>query len=464
MRPFIRGMFYIPLDMIKSVDILQQKLTVRSKYYRDMQGNITPPIHVFDMQESYIGVPLRFGIDKWKSLYGDTWQSEVDDFSSLGTKFVPPRMPDLNHEKAHPEQKNIVPQTMMALIEHRASMLIAATGTGKSVMGLYIAGSLGMKTVIIVNKNQLKLQWIKEITDNLGILKSDIGIIQGDKCEVDKPIVIAMLQTIYTGKYTEIIQDKFGFTIYDEVHNLGADQFSKALGIINSRYALGMTATDDRPDGKDKVFKLHFGSGDVTTKSDALPIKVHVLEYMSRLENWGRDRTGKIKCLSLDVRRNKLIADLIVESFKAGRQIVVFSDYKKHLKTIFDLAVEGGLDPKAAGHFYLDGEKLQNSEVPLKQAAYFEHIKLNAQVLFATYGMMREGISIDRLDLGIDATPQSKATQLIGRIRRPFKNKPLPIWYTINDINDPVLAKYSKARIKEYLADNTVELIRHDQR
>jgi superfamily II DNA or RNA helicase len=463
MRPFISGWFYIPLTKIKDVEVLKRKLTVYSSYFMNMQGSVIQPIQCYDMSNSgYIGVPLRFGIDKWISMYKNRWVDEVDDFSNVGGKLTAIRLPDLNHEKANQDQKIIVPQVIDALKYYRSCMLVAATGFGKTVAALYIAATLGLKTVIIVNKNQLKLQWIKEIELHLGIKESDIGIIQADSCQSDKDICIAMLQTLHPGKYTENISNKFGFAIYDEVHNLGADEFSKALGIFNCRYMLGMTATDERSDGRDKVYKLHFGVGDCKTKSNALPIKVHVLSYIADKENWGVRRQGKLKCISLDSRRNRFIAGLIEGSFKAGRQIVVFSEFKKHLNAIYAICVQKGVDPSKCGHFYLGGEAMQISDTKLSRDAYFEWIKSEAQVIFSTYGMMKEGISIDRLDLGIDATPQVKATQLIGRIRRPHIGKPLPIWYTIRDVMDKKLNEYCDARIIEYINDETVELVRHD--
>ena len=58
------------------------------------------------------------------------------------------------------------------------------------------------------------------------------------------------------------------------------------------------------------------------------------------------------------------------------------------------------------------------------------------RVLFATYGLAKEGLDIPRLDRLILASPhRDKATiiQAVGRIERKFENKTNPIVYDLVD-------------------------------
>ena len=66
--------------------------------------------------------------------------------------------------------------------------------------------------------------------------------------------------------------------------------------------------------------------------------------------------------------------------------------------------------------------------------ATLDRVKAEADYIFATYGMITEGIDIPRLDAGLDATPLGKATQITGRIRRPMPGKAMPIWITLRDL------------------------------
>jgi hypothetical protein len=67
-----------------------------------------------------------------------------------------------------------------------------------------------------------------------------------------------------------------------------------------------------------------------------------------------------------------------------------------------------------------------------------------------TYGMMKEGIDIPRLDGGIDATPQSDAIQLVGRIRRPHEGKRDALWITLVDSRCDRSIRYYGSRLEEY--------------
>ena len=82
--------------------------------------------------------------------------------------------------------------------------------------------------------------------------------------------------------------------------------------------------------------------------------------------------------------------------------------------------------------------------------AELDRIKRESLIIFATYGMMKEGQDVPRLNAGIDATPRSDGEQAIGRVRRPYTGAPNAVWYTIKDQGHPVLARWSKSRIRDY--------------
>ncbi len=78
------------------------------------------------------------------------------------------------------------------------------------------------------------------------------------------------------------------------------------------------------------------------------------------------------------------------------------------------------------------------------------------KVLFATYGLAKEGLDIPRLDRLILASPhRDKATiiQAIGRIERKFENKSEPICY---DLVDPIqyFENMYKSRKRYYKKNN----------
>ena len=97
-------------------------------------------------------------------------------------------------------------------------------GYGKTVIGLYLASKLGVKTLVVVHKEFLVNQWKERIKQFLPYAR--IGKIQGSKIFVEGyDIVIGMLQSISMKEYPESTFKDFGFVIYDECHHLGAETF-----------------------------------------------------------------------------------------------------------------------------------------------------------------------------------------------------------------------------------------------
>jgi hypothetical protein len=225
----------------------------------------------------------------------------------------------------------------------------------------------------------------------------------------------------------------------------------------------------ERADGGDKVYFWHLGPIRVQSQAEALPMDVHVLDYVAPKTPWGSSSGAVIKALSLDPQRNDLIARQIKRMYDAGRQGLVVSDGVAHLQRLIGLAHKLGVPMEAMGQY--TGErhewqvdpvnKLKKRVVKKKLTKHqLDSVKGNAQIIFATYGMMTEGIDIPRLDAGIDATPRGKATQIVGRIRRPVPGKKKPLWVTIRDVRCPRAVNWFKSRCKDYRATGA-EVIEH---
>jgi type I site-specific restriction endonuclease len=91
-----------------------------------------------------------------------------------------------------------------------------------------IKSKIKKKTLVVVHKSFLLNQWKERI--NQFLPNANVGLIQGPIIDVEnKDIVIGMLQTLYSRTFDSSIYSQFGFTIIDEVHRIGSEQFSKAL-------------------------------------------------------------------------------------------------------------------------------------------------------------------------------------------------------------------------------------------
>ena len=75
-----------------------------------------------------------------------------------------------------------------------------------------------------------------------------------------------MLQGLSMKDYSDKLFKDFGLTIYDEVHHIGAEVFSRVLFRNVTQYSLGLSATMKRKDGLTKVIKMFLG--DVVYKKE----------------------------------------------------------------------------------------------------------------------------------------------------------------------------------------------------
>lgn len=314
-------------------------------------------------------------------------------------------------------------------------ILCAKTGTGKSVMGLYIAHKLEYKTLIVVPLVSLVRQWKDLILKFTDIREDEIGIIQGNVCNTKgKKICIGMLHTLSKCKYN--LENEFGTVIYDEVHKLGAETFSVVARMFNARYRIGLSATPRRKDGADKVFFYNIGDiisydGKLDVTPDIVMLYYTHVESRGEYNYWNNEfNLGKyLTKLSIAKNRNNIIVNIIVELFKKNRTILVLCDRINHVKF---LEKELKLRKISSIGIWTGAEKRKD------------------KIIIATHGSCGMGVDIPELDTVIFASPRADVEQPVGRILRamPDKNKPLVI--DIVDLACNEMRNWAKAREKFY--------------
>lgn len=112
------------------------------------------------------------------------------------------------------------------------------------------------KAIVIVNSINLLEQWIERFAQYSNLVVRNINDTKITNSNID----IAMIKSVANGKYGNNLADTYDFALYDEVHHLAAEYFSKALKICNVKYMLGLTATPDRTDGLSNIFYYYIGS------------------------------------------------------------------------------------------------------------------------------------------------------------------------------------------------------------
>jgi superfamily II DNA or RNA helicase len=282
---------------------------------------------------------------------------------------------------------------------------------------------------------------------------------------MEKDIVIGMLQSLAKIDYPQSLFDDFGSVVVDECHNVCSKSFSKVLMKVCSKYTIGLSATPQRSDGCEYVFKWFVG--DLVYESyierKGLPPKVSTIKIVSNEYKeistmnkvTGRKQIMFSSMLSDLIemkKRNKLITEVIKHYVKdENRKILVLSDRREHLKIIKTLLDN---DESVTFTYGLFLGQMKIADLEKSKAS---------QVILATYQAFGEGISEKELDTLFLITPKKfighltnttknesgKLEQIVGRIFRKDHTTLHPLIIDIHD-NYSVYNTQYKQRLAFY--------------
>lgn len=393
----------------------------------------------------YISVPKYYGLEK----FGEP------ELNKLETYDYPVQKKMKYTGKLRPNQQVIVDKISKGLDEGRGGLLIAGCGSGKTNMAIYLACKYGLKTLFIVHKTFLKDQAINRIKSTTNV--KEVGIIQQKKVKTDHPFVVGMVQSLAKIDYNDEIFKDFGMIIIDEVHHMGARNFSKVYQKIGAKYMLGISAERKRNDGMYKLINWYMGP--VLHAEEQKPNDMVVVKkFLYKTSNKDRskvilnrftkepDRSTMITNLVYIKRRNRFIINLIEELFDQGKNILFLSGRLKQVNLFYRLLskneyINGNVGKYIGGNVgkYIGGM----SEEDLADSA-------TKQIILGTYGMAEEGLDIENLNVVILATPKSAIKQSVGRILRKEVYEEHPIVIDIVDEDNSVLKRQANSRDTYY--------------
>lgn len=330
--------------------------------------------------------------------------------------------------------------------------LSSATGSGKTIMALYMVAKRRQPTLIIVHTKDLATQWIVRIETFLGLAAADIGLIGDGKKTLGKTITIALVQSLY--KCVDEVAEHIGFLVVDECHRCPSRTFTEAVTGFDCQYMLGLSATPWRRDKLSKLIFWHLGdvhyevdkkhliqTGDVlqaevvVRETNFKPCRDPVHEYSKMLSE-----------LTADTDRNILIAgDVARETVNHAGICLVLSDRKLHCENLrallkFRYKIEAEL---------LTGDLSMNE----RQTVIERLNKKEAKVVIATGQLIGEGFDCRELSTLFLATPvrfSGRVLQYLGRILRPAPNKKMARVFDYVDVHVDTLARAAAARQKVY--------------
>jgi len=330
--------------------------------------------------------------------------------------------------------------------------LNSATGSGKTVMALYMIARRRQPALIIVHTKDLAAQWVQRIESFTGIEAREVGIIEAGKRKIGPRITVALVQSLY--KCAEEVAPRIGFLVVDECHRCPSRTFTDAVTCFDSRYMLGLSATPWRRDGLSRLIFWHLGdvhhevdktrleaTGNIlkaeviTRKTGFKPCHDPVSEYSRMLSE-----------LTADTERNLLIAADVARQSRTGAGIcLVLSDRKAHCENLQALL---------RFRFKVSAELLTGDLNPAERRQVIERLNAGrARVLIATGQLIGEGFDCRNLATLFLATPirfSGRVLQYLGRVLRPAPGKKTARVFDYVDVHVETLVKAAAARQRVY--------------
>lgn len=381
------------------------------------------------------------------------------------------------------------------------SIIVMPTGSGKSILGLYLASVLRQKTLIIVNKDDLISGWKDDAKLCFG---EDFkpGLIKAKKFDIGEQITLATIQTLskLPEDKLDIVKKTFNTLIVDEQHRAAAKTYS----FVNNMPAynrIGLTATDIRNDGLRDVLTFYFGNvvyrcSEEEVKEDiisadkievkikesdifykeakryrwvddgALVTEIELLKpnkiITSKDKEW-KDAikelllAGEIKKIPLNVAKiNNIIngneeflrgvCKDIAEEYFLGKSCVVFCKEKELVRKLGSLLNSLNIPENQLIYYYGDS-KIDKAE--MKKIAESKE----SLITLTTLAMATEGTNVkawERIFLVSSIANRKDLIQAIGRVRRTKEGKELVRIYDYSHPYIDGVKQHISVRLKYY--------------
>lgn len=340
------------------------------------------------------------------------------------------------------------------MISKEFGTLSSPTGSGKTIMALYMISERKQPALIVVHTTELAVQWTEKIETFLKIPATEVGFIGGGKKKIGKKITVALVQSLY--KCASEVSQHVGSLVVDECHRAPSRTFTEAVTEFDSRYMLGLSATPYRRDNLSKLIFWHLGDihyevdkNRLIETGDVLPVRVITREtdfkpYFDPVNQYSK----MLLELTINDKRNRLIAADVAKETQTERGIcLVLSDRKKHCETLQSLL---------RYKYKISSELLTGSVSTVHRQKVLDRLnKGKVKVLIATGQLIGEGFDCKDLSTLFLATPirfSGRVVQYLGRILRPAPGKEKARLFDYVDVHVDTLKNAARARQRVYNA------------
>lgn len=132
------------------------------------------------------------------------------------------------------------------------SLLISATGTGKTYLSAFDVRNASPKRVLFLVHREQILDDARESYERILGSKYKYGKLSGTSKDYDADILFATINTMSKKESLDRFpKDHFDYIICDEAHHSTANMYGRIISYFEPKFMLGMTATPERMDEAD---------------------------------------------------------------------------------------------------------------------------------------------------------------------------------------------------------------------
>lgn len=307
-----------------------------------------------------------------------------------------------------------------AALKSKNGVIVMPAGSGKTQTALQLISELGLKTLWITHTYDLLNQSYDRAKSNL----EDVGLgkIAAGKIDIGTHITFATVQTLvkldllsFKNEWDCIVVDE-GHRICGTPAQLG--MFYKVINSLSCRYKYALTATPYRNvKGTEKALFSLIGPiiceipkevvAEKTIKAEIQPIFTDFKIPREAQKTDGTiDYSKLVTILGEDEKRNDIILDILKKC--KNNYTLVLGDRLTQLKY---------LQEKIGHGVRIDGTMTSKKKKEQREQYIQDMRDGKENLLFATYGLAKEGLDIPRLDRLILASPHRDKATIIQSIR-----------------------------------------------
>jgi superfamily II DNA or RNA helicase/HKD family nuclease len=167
---------------------------------------------------------------------------------------------------ARPHQIRMLEELQVArdVFGHSRNLVVAATGTGKTVLAaldyrrLIKSGEPRPTLLFVAHRKEILQQALSTFRQVLGDSQFGEFYVDGQKPK-EWSHVFASIQSLKSEAFANLGTTHFQHLIIDEFHHAEASSYKKLFTDLDPLQVVGLTATPERTDGVDEIWKEYFG-------------------------------------------------------------------------------------------------------------------------------------------------------------------------------------------------------------